>query len=101
MVFVTAAEPAYRTPSDVIQDARTFGRAIVCRHAGGSRTDYVPIPDVQAGWWVRRHRYLRGELTAGDVVTNTDPVRSTVRQCWPDVELVPESESLFAEGNDG
>ena len=91
--------PRNRTPSDVIADALTTGKVIECTAPDGSVTAFLPIDMVSPGWFVGVTDSPYTGRSRGRIVdeTNIDVIRNAVRTCDPDVTLVAEDESLFAE----
>lgn len=91
--------PRQRTASDVIADARTTGKVIECTAPDGTTTAFLPIDMVSPGWFVGVTDSPFTGRTRGRIVdeTNIDVIRNAVRTCEPDVTLVEEDDSLFAE----
>lgn len=86
------------TPSDAISEVERAGELVLrCTLPNGLRVDHKPLPlrGVDGTLWVMFHeRDKRGRTGPKQGVINM------ARKCEPDVQLLHESVSLFAEGMD-
>lgn len=86
------------TPTDAISEVERAGELVLrCTLPNGLRVDHKPLPlrGVDGTLWVMFHeRDNRGRTGPRRGVENM------ARKCEPDVQLLHESESLFAEAHD-
>lgn len=95
-----SSQTAPTPPEDHIQAARVFGHVIRCTFPDGTIADHVDVGNILPTHFVRVESGVNGSLSDGRIV-HEDRVRVDIRYCQPDVQTLPESESLFGEDHDG
>lgn len=87
-------QPDSPTPETRIRNARDQGMVVRCVTARGDCLDFRAIDHVITDCWVRM---TSDDPERGRVVP-TEAVRNAALACDPDVDVIPERESLFSDG---
>lgn len=87
-------------PGWVIREASSLGNVVECTGADGSLHSFVlAVPEADL-WAARCTLNTRSKDSRTWVVDQQreDTIENCIRRCDPDVRLVPESDSEFAQG---
>jgi hypothetical protein len=82
----------------IVEKARAPDVAIRCTAPDGSICDIIAVPlEVAEGYiWAEKQASAdRSHMESGHPIPLHDAVYNRIHRCVPDVELIPEEESLF------